>query len=167
MEAYGWHDSRRNFVLREMDLDVAQGEAAGPGPGGRACVADARHPQTPVPPASLRHLWALGAPQGTCQTASAARFCSNTPWFEFFSLNSMRFRRPHSSRKACGASLRCAGPSAGRAAGPPWRWRSGTRHAGGTATRPPAPGGPRSGAGSSGPDRSRTRSPLHGQRQSV
>lgn len=102
MEAYGWHDSRRNFVLREMDLDVAQGDAAGPGPGGRVCVADARHPQTPVPPASLCHLWALGAPRGTCQTASEARFCSNTPWFEFFSLNSMRFRRPHSSRKRCG-----------------------------------------------------------------
>lgn len=166
MEAYGWHDSRRNFVLREMDVDVAQGDAAGPGPGGRVCVADARHPQTPSLPESPSPL-GFGPPRGTCQTVSAAHFCSNTPWFEFFSLNGMRFRRPHSSRNPAGAALRCAVPSERRAAGPPWRWRSGTRRAGGTATRPPAPGGPRSGAGSSGPGRSRTRSPLHGQRQSV
>lgn len=82
-----------------------------------------------------------------------------------FRLNSMRFRRLPSSQKPCGVPLRCAVRSERTAAGPPWRWPSGTRRAGGTATRLPAPGGPRSGAGSSGPDRSRTRSPLHGQRQ--
>lgn len=113
------------------------------------------------------HLWAWVPwyTRGGCTTDSLWGLTVQTPPGSNFSfrLNSMRLWRRHSSPKPAAVSLRRAAQSGERVGGLPWHWPSGIHRAIGTATRLPAPSGQPSGGGSSGPDRSHTRSHLHRQ----